>query len=123
MTSEITDYRAQAWEFLEKGRKYLAEGDLHQASEKGWGAAAHMAKATATAQGWEYLKHRDFIRVMNEASRLTRNDRLLDLRSRAEGLHDNYYERKRFLDVDIVGKDLESMAELLKLLERLTGPR
>ena len=120
--SEITDYRDHAWDFLEKGRKYLAEGDLHQASEKGWGAAAHMAKATAAAQGWEYLKHRDFVRVMNTASQFTRNDRLLDLRSRAEGLHSNYYERKRFLDADIIGKDLESVAELLALLDPLTEP-
>ena len=35
----VADYLYQAWDFLEKSRKYLAEGDLHQASEKGWGAA------------------------------------------------------------------------------------
>ena len=59
---EIADYRDQAWDFLEKGRKYLAEGDLHQASEKGWGAAAHMAKAVAAARGWEYDSTRTSVR-------------------------------------------------------------
>ena len=49
------DYRQQARNFLGKSREYLAEGDLHQASEKGWGAAAWMAKAVAETRGWEYM--------------------------------------------------------------------
>ena len=118
----VTDYEAQAREFLAKGRQYLVAGDLHQASEKGWGAAAHMAKAAAVAQGWQYVRHPDFSRVMNEASRLTGNDRLRDLRARANDLHGNYYERKRFLDAEAIGKDLESMAELVELLAPLTAP-
>ena len=59
------DYELQAWDFLSKSREYLAAGDLHQASEKGWVAAAHMAKAVAAAHGWEYTMHRDFSRVIN----------------------------------------------------------
>lgn len=53
----IADYRQQAREFLLKSRQYLADDDLHQASEKGWGAAAWMAKAVAQAQGWQYKRH------------------------------------------------------------------
>jgi len=45
----VTDYETQARDFLVKGQQYLAAGDLHQASERGWGAAAHMAKAVAEA--------------------------------------------------------------------------
>ena len=115
------DYKVQAIEFLEKGRGYLADGDLHQASEKGWGAAAHMVKVVAETQGWVYQKHRDFTRVMNRASQLMGNDRLLDLRGRAESLHENYYERKRFLDSEIIAKDIESIAELVDLLIPLTS--
>ena len=63
----IEDFKAQAREFLDKGREYLAAGDLHQASEKGWGAAAHMAKAVAEAQGWTYDRHSDFSWVINQA--------------------------------------------------------
>ncbi len=58
--NEVADYAAQAREFLSKSRTFLAAGDLHQASEKGWGAAAHMAKSVAVAQGWEYGNHADF---------------------------------------------------------------
>ena len=46
----IADYRQQAREFLAKSRQYLADDDLHQAAEKGWGAA-WMAKAVAEAKG------------------------------------------------------------------------
>ena len=118
----VNDYEAQAREFLAKGREYLAAGDLHQASEKGWGAAAHMAKAVAVAQGWQYRRHPDFSVVMNQAALLTGNDRLRDLRGRANDLHGNYYERKRFLDAETISTDLESMAELLELLAPLTAP-
>ena len=64
----VTDYESQAREFLAQSREYLANGRLHQASEKGWGAAAHMVKAVAEAQGWTYDRHADFSRVMNQAS-------------------------------------------------------
>ena len=57
----VTDYRQQSREFLSKGREYLANGDLHQAAEKGWGAAAWMAKAAAQARGWKYTKHDEFL--------------------------------------------------------------
>lgn len=116
----VTDYETQAREFLIRGREYLAVGDLHQASEKGWGAAAHMVKAVAVAQGWQYDRHADFSRVMNQAILLTGNDRLSDLRGRANDLHGNYYERKRFLNAEIIGKDLESIEELVALLAPLT---
>ncbi len=112
----VADYQAQAREFLEKGRGYLAAGDLHQASEKGWGAASHMAKAVAEAQGWEYTKHRHFSSVVNQASRLSGN---ASLRGIANDLHGNYYERKRFLNAEDIGKDIESMAELLEILAPL----
>ena len=60
----VVDYARQSREFLDKGRGYLAAGDLHQASEKGWGAAAWMAKAAAEAQGWQYNRHDEFFTVM-----------------------------------------------------------
>ena len=64
----VEDYRQQAHVFLEKARQYLLEDDLHQASEKGWGAAAWMVKAVAVNQGWEYESHPQFSVVMYSAS-------------------------------------------------------
>ena len=119
--TEITDYETQAREFMAKSREYLALGDLHQASEKGWGAAAHMAKAVAVAQGWTYDTHADFSLVINQARRLTGNPSLSGLRGIANELHGNYYRRKRHLDSDLIREDLEMIAEMLDILQPLTG--
>ena len=120
--SATTDYRQQARHFLAKSREYLAEGDLHQASEKGWGAAAWMAKAVATAQGWEYNRHDQFSAVLNNARLLTGDDRLRGLRSIANELHGNYYKREFLLNADAISLDLDSIADLLGILEPLTEP-
>ena len=118
----IEDYRQQAHDFLAKSRNYLFDGDLHQASEKGWGAAAWMAKAVATAQGWEYSRHDLFSVVLNNALLALGDDRLRGLRGIANDLHGNYYRRKFLLDAGIIGRDLNSVEELLEILEPLTEP-
>ena len=116
----IDDYRQQARDFLGKSWEYLAAGDLHQSSEKGWGAAAWMTKAVAVVQSWQYDQHAHFNVVLNNALLLTGNDRLLALREIANGLHRNYYTRKRFLNADIIRRELDAAAELLNILEPLT---
>ena len=119
--SEAADYATQAREFLAESRQYLSIGKLHQASEKGWGAASHMAKAVAAAQGWEYTNHADFGNILYEARRLTGNPRIHELRGVPNELHINYYKRKRHLNADAIGEDIETVAELLTLLAPLTG--
>ena len=112
-------HTAQAREFLNRASQHLAEGDLHQASEKGWGAAAHMAKAVAITQGWEYERHSQFHQIMNQVRQQTGNDRVRQLHGRAEVLHMNFYELARGLDLETIRLDLENMAELLNILEPL----
>lgn len=120
MGETIEDYRLQSREFLAKSRTYLADDDLHQASEKGWGAAAWMAKAVATAQGWQYDKHEHFGEVLYQAGRLTGDDRLRTFRAIANDLHGNFHQRKRFLHADNITSSLDEVATLLDLLEPLT---
>ena len=116
----VEDYRQQARDFLAKSWEYLDGDDLHQASEKGWGAVAWMAKAAATAQGWEYERHEQFNVVLNNARRLTGDNRLPGLRGIANDLHRNFYIRKRFLNADEIRLGLGSVSELLDILEPLT---
>ncbi len=116
----VEDYRQQARAFLERARQYLAEDDLHQASEKGWGAAAWMAKAVAVTQGWDYENHSQFPMVIYKASVQARNDRVRLLGQSANGLHRNYYTRRLFLLPDDVKSSLGDMSELLDALEPLT---
>ncbi len=119
--SAVADCEAQARAFLGKAREYLAQGDLHQASEKGWGAASHMAKAVALAQGWSYDTHAEFSVVLNQARQATGEDRLRGLRGIANDLHGNYYRRKRHLDAEEITRDIASMAEPLELLAPLAS--
>ena len=116
----IADYRGQARVFLNKSRQYLAEGDLHQASEKGWGAAAWMAKAVAEAQGWEYRRHDQFLQVMYDAASLSGNTRLNALRRTANELHGFFYTRRRFLRPEAIADGLDEIETLLDILEPLT---
>ena len=118
----VADYRQQARDFLTKAHEYLAADDLHQASEKGWGAAAWMAKAVAEVQGWEYREHAQFGVVIYNASVLAGNDRLRLLGGSANELHRNFYTRKRFLLPDSIERSLGDMAELLDGLEPLSRP-
>ena len=116
----VVDYRRQSREFLSRGREYLANGDLHQAAEKGWGAAAWMAKATAEAQGWKYSRHDEFFTVMYEAQDLSGDGRVRALGNTANTLHGYYYTRKRFLRPEIIGASLDDMEVLLDILQPLT---
>ncbi len=117
----VADYRQQARAFLSKGREYLAAGDWHQAAEKGWGAAAWMAKAVAEAQGWEYKKHDQFFTVMYEAADLSGDARVNALRRTANEMHGFFYTRRRFLRPEAIGEGLDDMETLLDILEPLTG--
>ena len=115
----VGDYRQKAREFLAKSRQYLADDDLHQASEKGWGAAAWMAKAVAEAQGWKYTRHDEFSDVLNRARLLTGDDSLRNFRRIANELHGYFYTRKRFLDAEDIADGLDHITELLDVLEPL----
>ena len=114
------DYRQQSRYFLGKSREYLADGDLHQASEKGWGAAAWMAKAVAERHGWEYKRHDHFYVVLDNARELTGNFRILELSGLANNLHRNFYTRGILLNPVNIEASLGLMAELLDILEPLT---
>ena len=111
-----------AADYVAQAREHLAAGRLHKASERGWDAAAHMAKVVATAQGWEYDAHDGFSVVLNRACHVTGDDRLRALRAIANDLHGNYYRRKRHLDAERIDEDIESVAQLLGILAPLTSP-
>jgi hypothetical protein len=52
MTNYIEEHKDISRRFFTKAADALAEEDLLQASEKLWGASAHMIKAVAEARGW-----------------------------------------------------------------------
>ena len=118
----VTDYRQQSREFMAKAREYLTVDDLHQASEKVWGAAAWMAKAVAEAQGWRYERHDEFFAVMYQAEGLSGDPRLPGLWHVANTLHGFFYTRKMFLRPDAIRQGLDQIETVLDILEPLTEP-
>ena len=85
-------YQQSSAHFLAQARRELADGDLPQASEKGWGAAVQILKAVAEQRGWEHSRHRHHLVT---ASRLRAETGDGDIRrwfNTASALHENFYE-------------------------------
>ena len=108
------NYQQTSRRLLAQGLDELARGDTQQASEKGWGAAAQMFKATAERRGWG---HRQIRRV---ASRLPDGTGDVEFRRQyrvASDLHTNFYEH---LDTPAdIAAGLEDVRLLLDKLEPL----
>ena len=92
MTTKMRYYNATGREFLTKAHAYLAEDDLLQASEKGWGAAAQMVKSVAEAGGWPHNGHHELWRAVNLIVDQTGDRDIRTAFAAAAALHTNFYE-------------------------------
>ena len=57
MTDTVAYHRERSWHFLSLVDDELARGELEEAGNKVWGAAAHAVKAVAESRGWEHHAH------------------------------------------------------------------
>ncbi len=78
--------------FLSQAFVELDAGDLLQASEKGWGAAAQMVKAVAEERGWEHSRHRQLRLAVSKLTEETDSVEISLGFAVAESLHANFYE-------------------------------
>ena len=74
---------------LDEAFNALDKGDLQQASEKGWGAAAQMVKAVAQQLGWEHKNDRELYGVVSKLRLETRSPELTSLFGAATSLRLN----------------------------------
>ena len=109
-----TQYRSAAVQLLEQARQELARGDVRQASEKGWGAAAQAVKAIAEERGWEHKSHALLYIAVNRLAMETGNNKLKSLFHTAGNLHSNFYEN--WILADMVSSGLDEVAEFVTLL-------
>ena len=89
--ARIRMHLGQARDYWFKWPGHLAEGDLCQAGQKGWGTVAQLTKAVATLRGWE---HYDYVAIQEALTalidELPEQAVLIDQRlSAAERLHGN----------------------------------
>ena len=120
MVSQTT-YREQSRVFLEQAYRELREGDLRQASEKGWGAASQMVKAIAGQRGWEHKHHRELFAAVYRLRRETDDREIARLFEPANALHSNFYEGQ--MDQDDVEDALERVGQFVDKVEALLPPQ
>ena len=114
MTTRASYHVETANEFQAKAHAYLREGDLLQASEKGWGATARMVKAAAETRGWRHSSHGDLYRAVNRIAEETGDGRIRILFRSASALHQNFYEG--YMPEETVADSLKDVEEITGLL-------
>ena len=112
--------------YAEQGRIYLAQayeelarGDLSQAAEKGWGAAAQLVKAAADERGLPHNSHGFLFRavgMIGEGDEVIRRGFQI-----ASGLHANYYEGGT--SAEHIGAALQDIEQLVERIEGMLNGR
>ena len=77
--------------FIAAADHYLSEGDLIQASEKLWGAAAHAVKVFCIRRQWRHSKYSHLRKAMQRTVEETMDDSWIDGFKVAYDLHLNFY--------------------------------
>ncbi len=86
------EYRAAASTLYDQAMVELDAGDLRQASEKFWGAAAQSLKSLAERRGLRHGSHGEFYRILNRLGDEIDLEDLLQQFASASELHVNFYE-------------------------------
>ncbi len=143
MTTPGNKYAAMSHEYMARAEDYLRQGDLKQASEKSWGAAACALKSIAEQRGWHHQSHSLLFDISNQIVEELGRPGLRDMFQSAKSMHQNFYENWESEEgVEYaVGRIKEYLAELESVspylpasfavetrarrrrLERLTGQR
>ncbi len=105
--------------FIQQAEEELERGDVLQASEKAWGAAARAVKSTAARRGWEHDSHRYLFTVVRRIAEQSNDPDIRRLFSAANGLHANFYEGH--MDIETVIKRVEEVRLLIRKLEAAEG--
>ncbi len=105
-------------DFLVHAKEQLALGDSLQASEKGWGAAAHAVKAVAERRGWRHRSHRDLFVVAERIAEMSGRPEVIELFGVASALHQNFYEG--WMGNGFISTSLDSVERLLDTLDEVT---
>ncbi len=119
MTTLDVTYREASRGLLTQAHAKLEIGDLRQASEKAWGAAAQMVKAACTLRGWEHDQHRFLWVAARELSNEANDQEMHTLFVVANGLHANFYENT--YDADKVALYIGKVEQFVEKVEAMLG--
>ena len=97
LASSVQDYARAGFELLDIAAGHLGNGDLRQASEMGWGAAAQVVKAVAenwVQHGARHHSHWDLSGMVAGLSAVSPTAMPADWFENAQNLHQNFYENR-----------------------------
>lgn len=100
-----------------KAREEFEAGDLEQASEKAWGAAALMIKAVAEQRQIPHISHNSLWAIVHDLRMETGDRELTRFFHIANGLHKNFYENR--LVAGTVEEDISDIKRFVEKVERL----
>ena len=92
MTTLDNKYADMSRDFMVRAEDYLRQGDLVQASEKSWGAAACALKSIAEQRGWQHQSHSLLFDISNQVAEELGHADLRDMFQSAKSMHQNFYE-------------------------------
>ena len=104
--------------FIIQADAELAAGDLLQASEKGWGAAAHAMKAVAQEREWRHDSHARLFGIADRLVAETGNSDIIELFRVASDAHKNFYEGN--MSQEDIADSLAKIRTLLDILDNLS---
>ena len=87
------DHAMTAQDFLTASDLEFAAGDVLQASEKLWGAAAHAITAVAKQRGLDHGTHRTLINAARQIAVEVDDERLRVGIAEAQHFHSNFYNK------------------------------
>ena len=116
VTSAVT-YREASRQLLAQAHAELDAGDLRQASEKAWGAAAQVVKAAAQIRGWDHYSHRGLFVTVDQLVDEVGDPDIHNLFMFANGLHTNFYENA--FSADSVARNLTRTEEFIAKVDTI----
>ena len=114
------EYKQTGRWLMDRAESEFSQGDLVQASEKAWGAAAQFLKALATQRGWAHETYQHLGQVADRMADETGNAEISNLFDRAESLHANFYEAHR--GEASVRRGMDAMQVYLDILNAVPPP-
>lgn len=118
MTTTVDYHLERSWHFLELVDDEVERGELEEASNKLWGAAAHAIKAVAERRGWPHGAHRD---LEDTVMRLIDDEGapaiLLTHYGLANWFHPRFYGGPP--DGNVIRRGKDQISDFIRLLENL----
>ena len=111
------EYRTASATLFDQAMSELDAGDLRQASEKLWGAAAQALKSLAERRDWRHGSHAHFFRIMARLESETEDAGLMLQFDAANQLHINFYEN--WLDEEQIRRRAEHVHRFVDHLARI----